>query len=189
MYDPNRPAPLPGQMQTMGAPSALPAQAQGWRSGVPGSPASPAGPVTPGGFPVTPGGMGGNINALLGGLPGIGPALGGIGSGGAVPPPAPGTAPSFPNQQRPDGAGFMAGDGLQRGGINGGAFMDALRAWLDTRPRWNGFEGTRPEFRDARMDWRAQRPGFGSYFGQAAPPSVPPMSAPNIAPGEPVPGL
>lgn len=64
-------------------------------------------------------------------------------------------------------------------------FRGQLQDWRADRPQFRGFEGGRDAFRAALGDWRAERPTFQGFAQnylnqQAAPASVPPMSAPNI---------
>lgn len=47
-----------------------------------------------------------------------------------------------------------------------GGYLQALQGWRGQRPDRQGFtpDGGAPDFRSAIMDWRQQRPTFGSYM-------------------------
>lgn len=205
MYDPNMPAPLPGQMQitSVGSGSGFPMQPQGYRSGVPQG--GFGGGISPGGFPAFPGGMTPPIGGGYGGMPqrpqlGAGGGMGGGFTPPQLPPQFAGMMPQLPAQfgtgvpagnalggapmsPVPPGAQSFGENGMGRfGGFDIQGFLEALRAWREQRPMWQGYEGDRSAFRDARMDWREQRPDFWSFMNQqqAQAASTPPMSAPSV---------
>lgn len=170
---------MPGQMQITSmpqqggmSPGGFPAQAQGWRSGVPqGGMGQPFGmrnvPAQPQMGPTPYGG----------GMPQFG---GGMGGGGMIPPQFGGMIPQMsgnalggvqPHIQRPDRPN---GPGQGFGGHDVRAFIDAIRGWIGQRP-----DNMTPEL---RQEWIGQRPDFWSFMNQqqqqAA--STPPMAAPTV---------
>lgn len=200
MYDPNMPAPLPGQMQitSVGSGSGFPMQPQGYRSGVPQG--GFGGGISPGGFPAFPNTSMAPSMGFGGQRPPMGAGAGGGMGGGFTPPQLP---PQFAGMtpQMPQFGGGVPGNALggapmspvppvaqsfgengRFGGFDIQGFMEALRAWREQRPMWQGYEGDRSAFRDARMDWREQRPDFWSFMNQqqAQAATTPPMSAPSV---------
>jgi len=207
MYNPNMPAPMPGQMQITSMPQSggMTFQPPGQRVGVP-----QGGGISPGGFPAYPGGgFGGMAPPMGGGFGGQRPPMGGFTPpqmppqfGGMVPGMNPGGItlggfPANPPVPTPDNAlgglpigvtqgQFQRPDGTMGNGFRMGpgmfdvrGFMDAIRTWIASRPQRQGYEG---DFQTAQQDWRADRPDFWSYMNQqqAQAAGVPPMAAPTV---------
>lgn len=143
MYDPNRPAPAPGMMQTMGALSGDPQRTPT----MPPSGGMPGGGISLGGMPPVPGGM----PAMPGGMPGVGGGLPGMGPG--IP-----ARPGMPEPGSFGGGGF--GNLMNNPNIPQQVrdYLTALMGWRDARP----------EGRDGRQEWRAARPQFNGGFGRGS---------------------
>lgn len=140
MYDPTRPAALPGQMQT----TSMPQGAQGWRSGgmnLGGFPAFPQGGMTP---PARPGMGGGGFTPPQ--MPDGLPQMGGVNlpQMGQVPQINPANMPQRPMHPGPGGGGGGGGPFDVQGYIN------ALQGWV----------GNRPDDQSLRRDWRGEMPSI-----------------------------